>query len=196
MATAAKLPEPKIIDIPVQRATPEKLAKYGTVLGYDPKIAPMPIDFYDGAAKVRRVAEFKAQGDIEMPIVTLQRRPLEVRWMERHFKHTQTFIPLGGRPFVVVMAPPTPGELPDLDAVRAIRFDGQAGFALKLGTWHEFPFAEQDGTHIVVVLRREASEGLVKENVVQDEARSGDLDKKDLLARCRVRFRLGPVAAG
>jgi ureidoglycolate lyase len=182
--------------LPVVPATPDIVAPFGQILGYDPAVPPMPIDFYGGAVRVRRVVDFISDEQTELPLVTVNRRPGEVRWMERHFKHTQTFIPLGGRPFVVVMAPPTPGELPDLDAVRAIRFDGQAGFTLKLGTWHEFPFAEQDGTHIVVVLRREASEGLVKENVVQDEARSGDLDKKDLLARCRVRFRLGPVAAG
>ena len=182
--------------LPVIAATPDNVAPFGQILGCDPAVPPMPIDFYGGAVRVRRVVDFVSDEQTELPLVTVNRRPGEVRWMERHFKHTQTFIPLGGRPFVVVMAPPTAGELPDLDAVRAIRFDGQAGFTLKLGTWHEFPFAEQDGTHIVVVLRREASEGLVKENVVQDEARSGDLDKKDLLARCRVRFRLSPAAAG
>jgi ureidoglycolate lyase len=182
--------------LPVVPATKDNVAAFGQILGYDPAVPPMPIDFYGGAVRVRRVVDFVSDEQTELPLVTVNRRPGEVRWMERHFRHTQTFIPLGGRPFVVVMAPPTTGELPDLDAVRAIRFDGQAGFTLKLGTWHEFPFAEQDGTHIIVVLRREASEGLVKENVVQDEARSGDLDKKDLLARCRVRFRLGPAAAG
>jgi ureidoglycolate lyase len=181
--------------LPVVPATPDNVAPFGQILGYDPAVPPMPIDFYGGAVRVRRVVDFVSDEQTELPLVTVNRRPGEVRWMERHFKHTQTFIPLGGQPFVVVMAPPTTGELPDLDAVRAIRFDGQAGFTLKLGTWHEFPFAEQDGTHIVVVLRREASEGLVKENVVQDEARSGDLDKKDLLARCRVRFRLGSAPA-
>lgn len=182
--------------LPVVPATRDNVAPFGQILGYDPAVPPMPIDFYGGAVRVRRVVDFVSDEQTELPLVTVNRRPGDVRWMERHFKHTQTFIPLGGRPFVVVMAPPTTGELPDLDAVRAIRFDGQAGFTLKLGTWHEFPFAEQDGTHIVVVLRREASEGLVKENVVQDEARSGDLDKKDLLARCRVRFRLRSDAAG
>jgi ureidoglycolate lyase len=182
--------------LPVVPATKDNVAPFGQILGYDPAVPPMPIDFYGGAVRVRRMVDFVSDEQTELPLVTVNRRPGEVRWMERHFRHTQTFIPLGGRPFVVVMAPPTTGDLPDLDAVRAIRFDGQAGFTLKLGTWHEFPFAEQDGTHIIVVLRREASEGLVKDNVVQNEARSGDLDKKDLLARCRVRFRLGPAAAG
>ena len=190
MATAARLPEPKIIPINVQHATPEKLAKYGTVLGYDPSVAPMPIDFYDGAAKVRRVAEFKAQGDIEMPIVTLQRRPLEVRWMERHFKHTQAFISLGSKPFVACFAPPNDKEMPDLDQVEAFLFDGTAGFMMHVGTWHEFPFALLDDTSLMVILTRQATDGLVRDNVIQDEAQSEDLDKKDLQSRLNIKMQL------
>ncbi len=176
--------------LPVLRATPETVAPFGQILGYDPAVPPAPIDFYGGAVRVRRVVDFISDEQTELPLVTVNRRPGEVRWMERHFRHTQTFIPLGGKPFIVVMAPPTAGELPDLDAVRALWFDGQAGFTLRIGTWHEFPFALEEPTHLVVILRREAAEGLVRDNVVQDEARSGDLDKKDLVRRCGVRFRL------
>ena len=109
--------------------------------------------------------------------------------MERHFKHTQTFIPLGGKPFYVVVAPPNDSELPDLDKVEVLHFDGSAGFTMKLGTWHEFPFAIEDETHLIVVLRKEATDGLVRDMVVQNEAQSPDLDKKDLLQRCNVTFR-------
>lgn len=190
MATAARNPEPSMIPIKVQHATPEKLAKYGTVLGYDPNVAPMPIDFYDGAAKVRRVAEFKARGDIEMPIVTLQRRPLEVRWMERHFHHTQAFISLGSKPFIACFAPANDKELPDIDQVEAFLFDGTAGFMMHVGTWHEFPFALLDDTSLMVILTKQATDGLVRDNVIQDEAQSEDLDKKDLQMRLNVRMNL------
>jgi ureidoglycolate lyase len=174
----------------VQPATREALKPFGEVLGYDPAIAPMPIDFYDGKAKVRRVANFVSDGETEMPVVTLQRRPLEVRWMERHFKHTQAFISLGAKPFVAVFAPPNDKDLPDLDKVQAFLFDGSAGFVMHIGTWHEFPFAVLDDTHLLVILRKEATEGLVRDNVVQDEAESGDLQKRDLLARKNVLFRV------
>ena len=171
-------------------ATPEALAPYGQVLGYNPDVPPMPIDFYDGAAKVRRVVDFVSDDQTEMPVVTLDRRPLEVRWMERHFKHTQAFVPLGGKPFVAVFAPPNDEDLPDLDKVEAFRFNGQAGFVMKLGTWHEFPFALEDQTHLIVVLRKEATEGLVRDKVIQHEAQGPDLEKKDLLHRCNVTFRV------
>jgi ureidoglycolate lyase len=176
--------------VKVKPATREALKPYGEVLGYDEKIAPMPIDFYDGAARVRRVANFISDGQTEMPVVTLQRRPFEVRWMERHFKHTQAFISLGSKPFVACFAPPNDKDLPDLDKVEAFLFDGSAGFVMHIGTWHEFPFAVLDNTHLLVILRKEATEGLIKDNVIQDEATSGDLEKKDLLARKNVLLRL------
>lgn len=190
MTSAAGSQTNTIRTLRVQPATPASLAPYGTILGYDPAIAPMPIDFYGGKVKVRRVVNFVSDDQTEMPVITMDRRPLEVRWMERHFKHTQAFIPLGGAPFIAAFAPANDRELPDLDAVRAFHFDGSAGFAMHIGTWHEFPFALRDGTHLIVVLRREATDGLVRDNAVQDEARSGDLDKKDLLARCHTTFEL------
>ncbi len=190
MATAAANPKPRIIDVPVRRATPEALAPYGQVIGHDPNVAPMPIDFYDGAARVRRVVDFRAEGVIEMPVVTLQRRPLEVRWMERHFKHTQAFVSLGAKPFIGCFAPPNDGDLPDLDRVEAFLFDGSAGLMMHIGTWHEFPFALLDDTVLMVILTKAATDGLVKDNVIQDEAQGEDLDKKDLEARLGVRLAL------
>ena len=179
---------PEVRSLTVKTATAEALADYGQVLGHNPDIEPMPIDFYGGAVKVHRVVDFVSDEQTEMPLVTVQRRPNEVRWMERHFKHTQTFIPLGGAPFVVVMAPPTEGDMADLDKVEAFLFDGSAGFTMKLGTWHEFPFAVEDDTNLIVVLRKEATDGLIRDNVIQDEAQSPDLDKKDLLQRANLLF--------
>ncbi len=171
-------------------ATRETLEPYGQVLAYDESVEPMPIDFYDGAVKVRRMVDFVSDDQTEFPLVSINRRPLDVRWMERHFKHTQGFIPLNNKPFVVVMAPANDDETPDLDKVEAFRFDGSSAFFMKLGTWHEFPFALEDDTNVIVVLRREATDGLVRDNTVQDEAQSPDLDKKDLQQRFNIMFRV------
>ncbi len=174
----------------VQDATPAAVAPYGQILGYDESIEPMPIDFYDGTVEVRRTVDFISDNQTELPLVTINRRPFDVRWMERHFKHTQTFIPLSGKPIVAVLAPPNDQQTPDLDKVSAFRFDGSAGFTMKLGTWHEFPFALEDNTHVIVILRQEATDGLVRDNVIQNEAESPDLEKRDLAHRCGVSFRL------
>ncbi|MFT6958853.1 MAG: ureidoglycolate lyase [Halieaceae bacterium] len=178
------------ITIKVQIPTIGKLEKYGTVLGYNPNVEPLPIEFYDGAAKVRRVAEFKAQGEIEMPITTLQRRPFEVRYMERHPLHTQVFISLGSKPFIACFAPPDEEELPDLDQAEAFLFDGSAGFMMHKNTWHEFPFAVLDDTNLMVILTKSATDGLVKDNMIQNEAVGPDIQKRDLQQRLGVKIRL------
>jgi ureidoglycolate lyase len=179
-----------VVTLKVKPATAEALKPYGEVIGYDPATPPLPIDFYDGKAKVRRVVNFVSDGETEMPVVTLKRRPLEVRWMERHFKHTQAFISLGSKPFIGVFAPPNDKELPDIEKAEAFLFDGNAGFAMHIGTWHEFPFALLDDTHMLVILRKEATEGLIRDNVVQDEALGPDLEKRDLLARKNLVLKL------
>ncbi|MEO1203960.1 MAG: ureidoglycolate lyase [Pseudomonadota bacterium] len=182
--------EPNIRTLVAEKATPQALEPFGFVLGYNPDVEPMPIDFYDGTVKVRRLGEFVSDDQTELPVVTIQPRPLELRYVERHFKHTQAFVPLGGTPFLAVMAPPTDSELPELDDLRAFIFDGQAGFVMKQGTWHEFPYALQNDTNLIVILRREATDGLVRDNVVQNEAHGPDLDKKDLLERTNTIVRI------
>lgn len=190
MVTAEKLGPSETIAVKVQTPTLEKLKKYGTVLGFNPEVEPLPIEFYDGAAKVRRVAEFRAQGEIEMPITTLQRRPLEVRYMERHPLHTQAFVSLGGKPFIACFAPPNDKELPDIDQVEAFLFDGSAGFMMHENTWHEFPFAVLDDTQLMVILTRQATDGLVKDNVIQNEAVGPDIEKRDLRERLGISITL------
>lgn len=164
--------------IPVEPATAAALEPFGRLIG-GPEAGPgRPLDYYNGA-----MLPFGWVGadDFAASVARLKRRPPEVRWIERHFKHTQVFLPLGGRAFTAVVAPPSEGELPPLDAIRAFRFDGSAGFLMHVGTWHEFPFPEEDDTDIVVLLRGETVRDL--KNVVGTEASGGDLDKKDLQAR-------------
>ena len=111
------------------------------------------LDFYEGAVRLSAPAQFSSDADTEITLAAIDRRPLRVRYMERHFKHTQTFIPLQGKAFAMVLTPPNNDELPDLTMARALVFDGSAGFCLHIGTWHEFPLALLDDTRVVVILR-------------------------------------------
>jgi len=43
---------------------------------------------------------------------------------------------------------------------------------------------------MVVILRREATDGLIRENVIQNEASGPDLEKKDLVMRRNILFRI------
>ncbi|MDE0799210.1 MAG: ureidoglycolate lyase [Rhodospirillaceae bacterium] len=171
-------------------ATPEALAPYGQILGAGTGGGTGVSDFYEGAVAISKPVDFKSDDDTELTFATLQPRKFEIKYLERHFKHTQTFIPLGGKPFVAVFGAPTEGEMPDINSLEAFRFDGQAGFAMHIGTWHEFPFAIEADTNIVVILRHETMRNLSTENVKNDEAQGPDLDKKNLVQRTGVIFEI------
>ncbi len=173
-------------DLTVEPVTAEAIAPFGELLGANLGKAPLPTAFYEGKVRLYRPEGFAAEDETEITVASIDRRPMRVTHMERHFKHTQVFLPLGGRPFVVVLAPPTDTDLPDLDQARAFLFDGQAGLQMHLGTWHEFPFAVVDATQVAVVLRREATDGLMVDAVVEGEGQSPDLDKKDMARRLGV----------
>jgi ureidoglycolate lyase len=178
-----------IMTLAVQQATPEALAPFGQVIGRQDAVKPVSVDFYKGAVLMSYPARFMCEHPVELTLAQLDRRPGEVRYMERHFQHTQAFLPLGGKPFIAVMAPPTDGDLPDLAQVRAFRFDGSAGFAMHIGTWHEFPFAVEDGTDLVVILSSQTGYDLKTKDAVTEEAHGPDLDKKDIVARTGHVFR-------
>jgi ureidoglycolate lyase len=168
-------------------ATAEALARFGTLIGGAPDETARPSNFYDQAVRVQKSA-FQSALPVELSLCTIEPRGFTVRWLERHFQHTQAFLPLGAKPFIMVLAPPGPGDLPDPEAVRAFRFDGSAGFMLGIGVWHEFPFALQPATQIAVLLTREATQGLSKENIIAGEGYSEDLEKKDMARRLGIQW--------
>jgi ureidoglycolate lyase len=86
----------------------------------------------------------------------------------------------------MILSPPTEGDLPDLDRAQAFVFAGDQGIALHVGTWHEFPLAIEDGTDIVVLLRRQTVRDLTRKD--GNEAVGPDLEKRDLEARFGTRL--------
>lgn len=178
----------RVCRLALETATPEALAPFGGWLGPHGGVAPLPVDYYGGAVAMSRPVDFACSAGTELSLTSLKRRPFEVRYLERHFLHTQTFIPLNGKPFAVVLAPPCEAAMPDLETVRAFHFDGSAGLCLGLGTWHEFPFAYDDDTHVVVVLSSQVTEDLHNRADNGIEAFGPDLDKKDMVERTGVHF--------
>ena len=144
--------------------------------------------FYDGKVALAKPAVFKSDEDTCLSLATIQPRAFEVKYLERHYKHTQAFIPLGGKPFVAIFGAPTEGDLPDFEKLEAFRFDGNDGFCMHIGTWHEFPFALEADTDVIVILRNETNRNLG--NIQNNEASGPDLDKKNILQRTGVIFEL------
>jgi ureidoglycolate lyase len=183
-------------------ATPEALKGYGWAIGEPGGLSRDKIDFYGREVRVTQPAAFRSNDDTCLNLVTFTPRPLRVRWMEFHSKHTQTFIPLGGKPFYMVLGKPTcrrpdgawdatQPELPDLDDVKAFYFDGSAGIVMEVGTWHEVPFPLDGETHFVCICTNETNANLEGQDAV-GEARGGDLDKIKLDHRFGRSFVIAP----
>ena len=179
-------PELKEVHLPIEPATAEAIAPFGAILGRPAMETREGSAYYGSAITVTRPVDFACEGQVDLSLATLRRRPGRVQYLERHFQHTQTFIPLGGKPFVIVLAPPTHGDMPDLAQARAFRVDGAQGLALHVGVWHEFPFPIEDGTDIVVVLSSRTTLDLTSKDPTTGEAMGPDLDKKDIAARTGI----------
>ncbi len=182
-------------------ATPETLDGYGWIIGTPAGVERDKIDFYGREVRVTHPAQFRSNDDTCLNLVSFTTRPLRVRWMEYHTKHTQTFIPLDGKAFYMVLGKPTcrrpdgsfdetrPGE-PNLDDVKCFYFDGSAGIVMHVGTWHEVPFPIDGDTHFVCICTNETNDNLEHQDE-NGESRGGDLDK----VRIERRFGHGLVIA-
>lgn len=87
-------------------------------------------------------------------LLSLLRTPfagLRFSKMERHLRVTQAFVPLGGSPAVVAVAPPA-DEL-RIEDIRAFLLDGSAGYVMHRGTWHSldrFPLAPPHSDFLMI----------------------------------------------
>ncbi len=79
--------------------------------------------------------------------------PFVVRELERHRLGSQTFLPLGSTPFVVVVA--LGDDSPDVATLAAFRVDGGCGVTFRRGVWHHPLLALADGDVVVIERRGE-----------------------------------------
>jgi ureidoglycolate lyase len=191
---------PSQLSIPVVPATAAGLAPYGYLIGPPDSEVKGRIDYYGDAVQVRTPAKFVSNDDMMLNLVTFNRRDPIIRWMEYHNKHTQTFIPLAGRPFIMVLGEPTrrrpdgsidasQQDLPQLDNVRGFYFDGSAGICMHIGTWHEVPFPLLDRTSFVAIVTNETNRNL-EEHDENFESEGGDLVKRQLIRRLNTELRI------
>jgi len=78
-------------------------------------------------------------------------RPLPIAMLERHPLGSQAFVPLRGRPFLIVVAPP--GAAPASEQVRAFLGDGRQGVNYHRGVWHHPLLAIADEDDFLVIDR-------------------------------------------
>jgi ureidoglycolate lyase len=110
--------------------TEDAFAEFGQVIGRD----ELKIEAKDGET-------------LWLDVLTKEWHPLTITSFNRHFKATQAQFSLSGRPFLIVVAPPSVDliEPKELGTLRAFICDGSRGYNLEIGTWHAggFPLMEQ-----------------------------------------------------
>jgi ureidoglycolate lyase len=179
---------PRIIALPLRDATPDTVARFGRLLapGLD---APRRTDYYGDSVVPFPGIPLTMDATLQAWPVRLHPRPLRASYLERHFLHAQTFISLLGKPFVMILGPPSEGDdLPDPAAMAALRFDGRAAFALHPRTWHEVPLALERDTDLLILTRADTMRDLRR--VSGNEASGPDLDKRDLIARLGLAYQV------
>jgi ureidoglycolate lyase len=109
----------------------------GTTLKFDAQA--LSLDSNGGQAKAYL---YRAQG---------QNLPLPLQMLERHRLGSQTFVPLNGVNFIVVVAASSiDSKAPDLASLRAFWADGRCAVTLDAGTWHHGLIATSDGDFVVI----------------------------------------------
>jgi ureidoglycolate lyase len=99
--------------------------------------------------------------------------PFTIHMLERHPLGSQAFVPLLGRPFLVVVAPPTDNSInndkPQLDLIRAFITNGKQGINYSRSTWHHPVLAIGNEDDEFVLIDREGSGNNCDEHFFQED---------------------------
>lgn len=133
--------------------TAEAFAPFGRVI--EASDAAVKLDINQGhAVRYDALAEVDVADGGGSGVISLFRAQplgeLVLRSFERHPLCSQSFVPLGGRPYLVAVAPP--GDF-DPAAIRLFRAEGHQGVHYDRGTWHHFLLVLDADSDFLVVDR-------------------------------------------
>lgn len=170
-------------------ATPldvDAFAPYGDVISMDTADV-LEIELYGkDVIESGPAAPFESDQPVEFLISRSNIRDFDVQAMERHVELTQTFIPLDGDPFVMVLAPhdaPLTDGFPALDTIEAFMIPGDCALNLKRGTWHEVPFPLADGSLRISTSHRALTKGIASDPDERNEIDQLDVEKRNVQER-------------
>lgn len=92
--------------------------------------------------------------------------PIIIKAFERHVCGSQAFMPLNGRPYLVVVAPV--GKF-DLDKVCVFRAEGVQGVQYARGVWHHFCLALEAESEFLVIDRFSSTPDCDEVHLAPDE---------------------------
>src|SRR6218665_108766 len=135
--TSPTVADTEVIDLPVDPISAAAFAPYGTLIEATEDGKP----FGDDDAQL-----VLDRGTPRFYVMALHWRPLGFRQITRHLSVTQCLASVGGRPWIIAVAPPdAPDDAnagPDLSRLRAFRVEGHQAIMLGRSTWHAGPFFE------------------------------------------------------
>jgi ureidoglycolate hydrolase len=118
-----------------QEITPEVFRPFGQV------IVPM----HDGLEYGPHDAQLDLnQGTPRFYIMRLQTQGRRFHRITRHQRCTQCLGALGGQPWFIAVAPPSPAAQPEPGAIAAFRIPGNCFIKLEVGTWHAGPYFDPE----------------------------------------------------
>ena len=183
----------RVVTIKAERLTRAAFEPFGETIsteGIDPLVRP---GFYGDGSDLFLPGVLDCDYPAEFLLRRGKMRDFRVRYLERHAGMTQTFIPLAGHPFMVVVARPDAREehgVPAFDEVHAFFVGGDAGVNLYRGTWHEPPFPLVDDCLTIVMSHRTLTEGLLSELNQRGEVDGFDVDKRNVTERTGAHLRI------
>lgn len=125
------------VTLPLNELTPEAFAPFGQVIA--PTADGKPFGPDDAQLDLGR-------GIPRFYILSLKPRPSTFTVITRHLAVTQCLAAVGGRPWLIAVAPPeAPDDAkakPDPAAITAFLVPGTVGVKLHRSTWHAGPFFE------------------------------------------------------
>ena len=173
----------------------ESFAPFGELLSVE-GLEPLQrgSNFYAARSSLYRPGALVSTRPVEFLIYESDPRPLRVEFLERHVELTQSFLPLGGVPYVVVVARPDAAEdehgFPLLSEISAFVVPGSAGVNLGLGTWHEPPFPLVPGSAFVVTSHADLTQGLRSTVDERGEVAKLDVEKRSVTGRTGFELRV------
>ena len=141
------------------KLTPEKLttknfSQFGEVISIENNEF---ITINDGYAKkyadLAQIDTQEQNGQTSVHIFVAKKRqfPLQITMLEKHPFFSQTFIPRGNTPFIIVVSPPA--EEPVIENIRVFISNGDQGISYSRGVWH-FPLISIDDNSQFIVIDR------------------------------------------
>lgn len=168
--------------IQAQPLTKEAFAPFGVILSPEGR-QRLPINSYGDKADIYKES-FETDRPIEWLIVHFKDRGRQVLYLERHQHLTQTFIPLGGHSFLMVVARPDCREengLPARDELHAFVVPGDVAVQIHRGTWHENPIPLTPDLKLVVSAHQSLAQGHQASSASQATAATqADVEKRKL----------------